>query len=719
MTLLLRVLCLGAAMVYSVATATAETRAVLVGVSDYDDASGITDLRGPANDVRLLLNVLRQRDVSDITILADGVTDSVVPTRTAILNALDQLVERTSKDDFIYIHLSGHGSRQVDTSGDETDGLDEVFLPADTAKASSGNASIPNAIIDDEIGAYVAQLRSKGANVWLVIDACHAGSGIRSSDPRIAARFVDPETLGIPVTSGVQSGETVFDSDYDEGGGGYLAFYAARSYELAHEVNMAAEGEAAAWYGLFTSKLAVRLQSSQASSFRQVFQGVLSDVNGSTVPGAARIQTPSWEGTLIDAVVFGGAATEGVRRFAVEGDAIEAGLLHGVPEGTLVGLVADAAAPPDQVIGFAQTEEASATQSFLRPVTSDCVPLSDEPCALSGSLPSGAKFAQVMARPLDRETTLAVPTDLDGDPLPEDHPARVALSEAVAAVNADGAHAVVLSKSEFAVDVIWDGTSLWFGQSVLQGQTPVGLKWTPNTTDLSDLMVRIARAEVLAAMLTAVGQGRSILSPNPIDVISRYSPVDVNDLASLNAPEPARRECTRAYRNFNADDARALEPRAQLKQCDQLEFSAIGQKPGYWDVNRVYIDSQFCVTTHHERIEGMSAPRQLGPAMTLCSDCPGGVSTGAERLFMITTEGRENVESLNLVGLLENCDARGGTRSAASEVAISFLERLARRPDTRGVIGGFGISNVWVEPFSWQVLPRREVFLRAGRSLAD
>ena len=174
MTGLLRLMLVVSFVAFSAAETGAETRALLIGVSDYDDASGIENLRGPANDVRLLRDVLSARNVTDIAVLADGVPGSALPARAAILAALDARVERTTQGDFVYIHLSGHGSRQMDQNGDEADGLDEVFLPADTAKSTDGGATIPNAIAEEEIGAVLARLTAKGAQVWIVIAACHA-----------------------------------------------------------------------------------------------------------------------------------------------------------------------------------------------------------------------------------------------------------------------------------------------------------------------------------------------------------------------------------------------------------------------------------------------------------------------------------------------------------------------------------------------------------------
>lgn len=699
---------------------TAETRALLIGVSDYDDTAGIADLRGPANDVRLLQDVLRGRGVSDITVLADGVGGSAVPTRAAILSEFAELTARSASGDFVYIHFSGHGTRQADLNGDETDGLDEVFLPADITRAKAGASTIPNALVDDDIGLAVTQLRAKGVDVWLVLDACHSGSGVRAAAPGTAVRFVDPGALGVSLPQNRVPEETIVEVQSTETGGSFVAFYSARSSELAREVNLAREGEPDAWYGLFTAKLASRLQSAGAISFRQLFQAVLSDMNSDSVPGAARLQTPSWEGALIDATLFGGADTAGLRRFAVTDDALAAGLVHGMPDGTLVGLVADATDAPDAVIGYAQTEDVSATQSYLRPVAADCVPLGTRPCPSAGDLPATARFAQVIALPLDLTLTLSVPRDLTGAALPMDHPAQIALSGAVEAVNARGGQTIKLSDRDFAVDVAWDGDALWFGPRAVIGRSPVGLAWQAGEADLDRLLTRIAHAEHMARMLGAVTRNGASLSPNPVNVSVKHTSVDVNDLAPLNREMSIRRECGGAHAALDDSDAVPLTASADLKQCDRLGFSVQGKGAGARDVNRVYIDSQYCVQTAYERIDDAAAARPLGPDMFLCSDCPSGYSAGEERLFVITTEAVSNAEALNLQGLIENCGPAGGTRgTTASNQALDFLEQLAQRPGTRGAIGGFGLADIWVEAFNWRVLPRREAYIRAGRIVEE
>lgn len=700
-------------------SASAETRALLIGVSDYDDAIGLADLKGPANDVKLLSQVLTDRGISNITILADGVEDAERPTRQAILDAFAEQAENAQDGDFIYIHLSGHGTRQADLNGDETDGLDEVFLPADTARSVIGSGTITNSLVDDEIGAAVRAIRAKGADVWLVMDSCHSGSGLRAATSDTANRFVDPALLGVSVAPVKRIEAEITETQGEDLPGDFIAFYAARSTEVAREVNLSTTPDTEAWYGLFSSKIAARLAGSEAMSFRQLFQSVMSDMNDATVPGGARAQTPLWEGTLIDAAVFGGGDTIGVRRFAVTADEMAAGLLHGIGEGTLVALVADAADAEDAIIGFAQTEAPTATLSYLRPVDAACIPQAEALCDYAGTLLENARFAQVVARPVDRQVRIGWPYDLaSGQPLERGSEIVTALREAAGVVSAGDGFGVLLSDTDYTVESTWDGTALWLGARATQGATPVGLSWTPGLDDLPALLARIAKAEELARMLGSVADGGSVLSPNPVEVLAEYKASNISDLASIGALLTPARECRAAISRVQGNASSALETSADLKQCDQVTFGVKGRTAGSRDVNRIHIDAQYCVHAAYERIEDATAARKLGTEMTMCSDCPDGYAAGEERLFVIVTEGTANAEALNLEGLVENCgSAQGGTRGAAASNAMSFLTRIGQRPDTRGAFGGLGISGVWVEEYNWRVLPREEAFLKAGRGL--
>lgn len=704
--------------------AQADIRALLVGVSDYTDASGIPDLRGPKNDVALLRDVFEKRKVQDIHILADGVEGAMRPTRKAIGDAFAALPEGMGEGDLVIIYMSGHGTQQVDENGDETDGLDEVFLPADAAKAEGGAVTIPNALADDAIGAAVEAVRATGADVWLIMDSCHSGSGVRDTSPRTAPRQVDPSVLGLDIerkaieATVIDQPATATRSTGDDLKGGYLAYYATRSSDVAREIDFG-DGE---WYGLFTATLAARLESSPTLSYRQLFQGVLSDMNSSATLGSAALQTPQWEGTIADAPVFGGGDLTGLRRFIVEGDQIEAGLAHQMQNGTLVALVADISDPADAVLGYAQLEDIEARRAYLRPVAADCEPHSDTLCPYDGTLPADANFAQLEAQPRNEVIRFSPPLHPEtGEALSVDDPITARLSAALEMASEMASIASRIDPAAYDVQVIYEGGTYWFGPEARVGSYPAGPSSEAQTAEgLSPLVMRILRAETLARTLSRLEGSGGLMNPMPLEFDVTLLPSDPQDLNPPGSPINPRRECSRAIANAGQTKARPLQPGDDVKQCDQLGFAAQGVQSGAREVNRIWIDAHYCINTRYALIEGDRAASPVGDGIFICSDCPGepSYSAGTERLFFLVSEVEENTESLNLTGLLENCvgERSVGSRSAARNELMQTLKVVGDAGSTRGGMSSSGtLSSVWVESHRWRVIPRKMVFERNGR----
>lgn len=671
------------------AIAQAEARALLIGVSDYlDDNLGLEDLAGPANDIELMSEVLERRGVADIATL--GGPGDPVPTRAAILAALDALTGRAMPGDFVYIHLSGHGTQAPDASGDEADGLDELFLPADATRSRDGTAESTRALSDDELGARVQVLRAKGVDVWVVIDSCHSGSGLRAGETDRVPRFVAPETLGLsPVTT--RSAELLLDVADDDLPGGLVAFYAARASELAFEASFARPGEEPVTYGLFTAALAARLGGGAPMTYRQLFTSVMADFRAG--------QTPAWEGNRIDRPVFGAGQAVPEPRFALRGDELRAGRLHGIEEGAVLALYADAFDPPRDMLGLAQAETPEATLAYLRPVSADCDP--DTVCPANGALPRTARFAALHARPAAQAVRIAPPPGLaSGHPVAQALASATRAPDAPVAIGADGAD----------VRTYWDGDRLWFGVEPERVGRGVGLSWSPEDGPLAPLLARIAEAERLADTLGAVAGDGFLLTPAPVTLAPILRATDASDLDPPGAGGDIFEECGRALRAAQGTAPVRLENRALLKQCDQVQMRAEANTSGEWDLNLVSIDAQFCIRADYQRVDGTSAAAIVGGTKTICSDCPTGYAAGHERNFLITTEAPRNAAPLNLSGLVETCTARDATRSAASAEAAALFDALGARPLTRGSFGGFGLSEIWVERFDWIVQPKAEVF---------
>ena len=217
-----------------------QRRALLIGINDYLSPK-VPDLRGAVNDVEMLKRILVTRlgfPEQNIKLLTDAAA-----TRSAVLDAIDELVTSAGKDDVIYFHYSGHGSRARDRNGDETDGFDETILPQDAR-----TEGIPD-ILDDEFEALFAKLKSEHA--LIVFDSCHSGTITRSvsavrprsvpADTRdelyagaISTRaVVEVNMLNHVLMTGAPPEEEALDGPIDEG------FYGLFSYSLAQALDQA------------------------------------------------------------------------------------------------------------------------------------------------------------------------------------------------------------------------------------------------------------------------------------------------------------------------------------------------------------------------------------------------------------------------------------------------------------------------------------------------
>ncbi len=394
MKLLKAVLCAGAILALPAMSepVLAKTHALLVGVANYNDDNGITDLLGPRNDVSILWRALKARgvDPADIAVLTDGLPideDYPVPKGLAhgaeILAELDRLAESVQKGDTVLFYYSGHGTRQPDNPAEpedepEADGMDQVLLPADVGKYDPIKMTLKNAIIDDVLGRKIASIRAKGAFVWAVIDACHSGTVTRGDT---VTRSVNPSNLGIPdkpifpvEASRSTTREGTMKAVSTPGEGGLVGFYAVESYDEAIErpfpgYNTPMVGdEPKQRMGVFTYLLHRALTRNQAQTFRDLAQEIVAELNSDATGG--KVPPPVFDGDL-DAPVPGSDAARlpnsvnGI--FKDEKLTFPAGALQGFDVGATLALYVPG--KPETVIGHAEVTAASAVTATAENIT--------------------------------------------------------------------------------------------------------------------------------------------------------------------------------------------------------------------------------------------------------------------------------------------------------------------------------------------------------------
>merc|ERR1719240_1639271 len=94
----------------------------------------------------------------------------MMPTKANILKSMDWLCQGAAAGDEMFLHYSGHGGQQKDTSGDEKDGKDETVIPYDFQTHGM--------ITDDDLHAALVSRLPKGCRMWCILDCCHSGSAL-------------------------------------------------------------------------------------------------------------------------------------------------------------------------------------------------------------------------------------------------------------------------------------------------------------------------------------------------------------------------------------------------------------------------------------------------------------------------------------------------------------------------------------------------------------
>ncbi len=143
-------------------------RALLIGINYKGTKSA---LRGCINDVQNMKKVLMEKfgyEEKNIRVLTDE--ERIKPTKRNMELCIQLITHQTRPGDTVYFHYSGHGYKIRDTSGDESDGYDEVLIPLDHQRAG--------VITDDWLRDNLAAAIPKDSKLFCVLDCCHSGTGM-------------------------------------------------------------------------------------------------------------------------------------------------------------------------------------------------------------------------------------------------------------------------------------------------------------------------------------------------------------------------------------------------------------------------------------------------------------------------------------------------------------------------------------------------------------
>jgi uncharacterized caspase-like protein len=331
-------------------------RALLIGVQDYPGLPAALRLEAPVSDAQRLRAALIGAGLDGDAIELMTETAGTRPTRSAVLAALSRLADTARPGDRIMVYFSGHGGQApARRPGREPDGLEELYLAADATRWDGRRGRVPGSIADFEMEAALAAIEAKGADVWFVADACHAGgltrSGLSSGD---RPKSVSTAALGVPASRAALRASSRERSPLGSGGGRFTGFYAAAPGQLAVERRLAGGTRAS----VFSWALVRALAQGRFRSYRDLALALASG-GGDT---AAAAPAPVFEGSL-DGSVMGLAPR--ARLLPVVRDARGLGVSAGAPEGFEPGALVELTSPDGTLAARAEVSQADLSGARL------------------------------------------------------------------------------------------------------------------------------------------------------------------------------------------------------------------------------------------------------------------------------------------------------------------------------------------------------------------
>ena len=515
----------------------AQRRALLIGVTNLQEVrlKG-RSLKGPANDVDLFRYVLERAPLSvpaaNIRVLKGGVRDPALrPTRANIEREFVRLAQSSKKGDQVVILMAGHGSQQPansDPTEEEPDGLDEIFLPEDVSGWDGKIGRVKNAVVDDEIRAWINDIRSTGAFVWLMIDACQSGTMARGAEVERQipmSDLVPQAAIDAAISGSARRGAADADAllGWSDSAGDVAALYAAHMTETTPEKPLPNSNSPV--HGLFSYTIAdILSQSTTALTYRELALRVMEQYRA--MPRYS--PTPLFEGGGLDRQILGQRSWPerpqlllGERISGGEW-ALRAGAVHGLTAGSILELFPPAgSADADMRIGFVKVTSVEPTSARVVPTAFDNV-AAPAPARLAVASRARVRYHEFGSFRL--RVALQQPTSAATGGFtalaPGQGPAAIerAMSDLITSTNGlaervstpaadwyvrltDGR--VVLTPSEG-----WQATTSSGGTSAPPPQFVIGSPNDPKTAaSLSDALRRIGRARNLMRLASAAGQG--------------------------------------------------------------------------------------------------------------------------------------------------------------------------------------------------------------------
>jgi len=712
-------------------------RALLVAVTAYPNLPKKAWLVGPNHDAVLVRDYLTTGSpvpfaTENVTVLADGVEGAAAsPTREHILAALKDVADKSVAGDFVYIHLSGHGAQEPEReAGSETDGLNEIFLPADTQKWADKTKGVPNALVDDDIGSALDAIRKKGTFVWVVFDACHSGSATRAApvdEDLEVSRKLDFEDLGVPesaVAEAVAGAKQNEDASrqpafalpgMEEGAGdasravpltgeaalptsaesiakgGMVAFFAAQTIETTPEMPLPKGEKGADRYGLFTYTIMSKLAENPNLTYRQLGRAVLQQYSADT----RERPTPLFEGDL-DARVFGTNSIEGAALewpLTVDGDnaTLPAGRLHRLGPGAKLAILPSFTADLSEAIGYVEVRSAKNLTSRVVPVA-----FNGKEAPKLADLPKKA-YARLAEVSVDFTLKVARPAPADG------------LDAEVAAANA-ALDALVASPDKlFNVELVAPGAEADMRLTVMrESQAPDAAADASDNAALwflpasGDMTQKNGRRPPLVAI--DLSNTEKLVKATGENLEKIFRATSLSRLAAASDYTPDKVSVAFKIRRADTDTFETLDGASVpiVHPDDEVHIEAQNLSGKLVDINILYVGSDYSIT--HIDSQRLVDGAKVDEGLLAFTDS----SFGMERMVAVLTEAppMSEIEDLKF---LEQGGVRAATRATAEPGGLSsMLADIGIAPSTRSAmkLGEKGGQKGAVMIFPMETEPR-------------
>ncbi len=706
--------------------------AVLVAVTAYPNLPPKASLVGPNHDARLvreylLANAPVKFDSANVTLLADdvdGATSS--PTHEHILAALKGVADKAVRGDFVYLHFSGHGAQQPAlVLGTESDGLDEIFLPADTGRWADQTKGVPNALMDDEIGAALDAIRDKGAFVWIIFDACHSGDAVRDIAPAgERQRKVEFDELGIPeeaisaaratasTPGDTQAGQreaafALIDKDASRAidlasdtqsatgaeattRGGLVAFFAAQTIETTPEMPLPKGTPGAESFGLFTFTIFSKLAENPNITYRQLGHAVLQQYSADS----RQRPTPLFEGEL-DARVFGTEKLDTLMQWQVEVKdnkaSLPAGLLHRLSPGTKLAILPSPASELSETVGYLEVKSAKNLSSSVVPVS-----FNGKAALNLADLPANA-YARLSELAVDFQLKLARPERTAG------MESEVALVDTTIATLANakdkGLNIQIVEPGEEAdvrLAVMADDTFAAAKSASVNGPA---LYFLPSSGEAST-----TAGEVPPMVAIDSAYPERLLKATTDNLVKIFRATSLSRLAAASDYQPDQVSVHFVIKREDRDEPEPLEGSSVpvVKPGDEVHVQAANKSSKLVDLNILYVGSDYSIT--HIDAQRLVPGASIDEGLFAFTD----ESFGRERMIAVLTEAPplSEVEDLSFL-------AQPGVQRLARSIngTAGFADMLAdigMAPATRSVmkLGDKSASKGAVLIFQMDTEPR-------------